>query len=135
LSSNEQAVRAVGSQVIETWNAHDMKAFAELFRDDAEFVNVYGMWWTGRERIKAEHEATHATVFRQSRLSVNKIQVKFLRTDVASLHVLWDLTELALPNGQALPDRKGVLVYVLVKDAGEWRIAVGQNTDIAPPPM
>ena len=34
-------------QVIETWNAHDMKAFAELFRDDAEFVNVYGMWWTG----------------------------------------------------------------------------------------
>jgi uncharacterized protein (TIGR02246 family) len=133
--SDEQAVRAVGSQVIETWNTHDMKAFAQLFRDDAEFVNVYGMWWTGRERIQAEHEATHATVFRHSRLSVKKMQVKFLRPDVASLHVLWELTGLALPNGQALPDRKGVLVYVLVKDAAEWRIAVGQNTDIAPPPM
>jgi uncharacterized protein (TIGR02246 family) len=133
--SDEQAVRAVCSQVIETWNAHDMKAFAELFRADAEFVNVYGMWWTGHQRIQAEHEATHATVFRQSRLSAGNVRVKFLRPDVASLHVLWELTGLALPDGQALPDRKGVLVYILVKDAGEWRIAVGQNTDIAPPPV
>jgi uncharacterized protein (TIGR02246 family) len=133
--SDEQAVHAVGSQVIETWNVHDMKTFGELFSDDAEFVNVSGMWWTGRERIQAEHEATHATVFRQSRLSARNMRVKFLRPDVASLHVLWELTGLALPNGQALPDRKGVLVYILVKDVGEWRIAVGQNTDIASPPM
>jgi uncharacterized protein (TIGR02246 family) len=133
--SDEQAVRALGSQMIELWNAHDMKAFAELFRDDAEFVNVYGMWWTGRERIQAEHEATHATVFRQSRLNARNIRVKFLRPDVASLHMLWELTGLALPDGQSLPDRKGVLVYVLVRSAGEWRIAVGQNTDIAPPPL
>ncbi len=132
--SDDQAVRAVGSQLIEIWNTHDMKAFAQLFRDDAEFVNVCGMWWTGRERIRSEHEATHATVFRHSRLSVKKMQVRFLRPDVASLHLLWHLTGLALPNGEALPDREGVLVSVLVKDAVVWRIAVGQNTDIAPPP-
>jgi uncharacterized protein (TIGR02246 family) len=133
--SDEQAIHAVCSQVIENWNVHDMKAFGELFSDDAEFVNVYGMWWTGRERIQAEHEVMHATVFRQSRLSARNMRVKFLRPDVASLHVLWELTGLALPNGQPLPDREGVLVYILVKDVGEWRIAVGQNTDIASPPM
>ena len=133
--SDENAVRAIGARAVETWNAHDMKGFAALFREDAEFVNVYGMWWTGRERIQAEHEATHATVFSRSRLSAAEMRVKFLRPDVASLHMLWHLTGLVLPNGQALPDRKGVLVYVLAKDAGEWRIAVAQNTDIAPPPM
>jgi len=132
--SEEEAVRTVGRQVIETWNAHDMKAFAQLYTDDAEFVNVYGMWWTGRERIESEHEATHATVFRKSHLSAKETRVKFLRPDVASLHMRWDLTGLALPSGQALPDRKGVLVYILVKDSGAWRIAVGQNTDIVPPP-
>ena len=133
--SDENAIRAIGTKAVEAWNAHDMKAFATLFRDDAEFVNVYGMWWTGRERIQAEHEATHATVFRRSRLSATEMRVKFLRPDVASLHTLWHLTGLVLPNGQALPGRKGVLVFVLAKDAGEWRIAVAQNTDIAPPPM
>jgi len=132
--SDEELVRAVGVRAVDAWNAHDMRAFARLFRDDAEFVNVYGMWWTGRERIQAEHEATHATVFRLSRLSAAETRVKFWSPNVASLHMRWDLTGLALPNGHALPDRKGVLVYVLVKDGGEWRIAVGQNTDIASPP-
>ena len=132
--SEEADVRAVGQRAIDTWNAHDMKAFAELYTEDAEFVNVYGMWWTGRPRIQSEHEATHATVFRNSRLSAKEIRVKFLRPDVASLHMRWDLTGLALPNGQPLPDRKGVLVYIVVKQRGEWRIAVGQNTDIVPAP-
>jgi uncharacterized protein (TIGR02246 family) len=133
--SDENAIRAIGVRLLETWNAHDMKAFAALFREDAEFVNVYGMWWTGRERIQAEHEATHATVFRQSRLSATEMRVKLLRPDVASLHMLWHLTGIVLPNGQALQDRKGVLVCFLAKDAREWGIAAAQNTDIVPPPM
>jgi uncharacterized protein (TIGR02246 family) len=133
--SDENAIRAVGARAVEAWNAHDMKAFAALFREDAEFVNVYGMWWTGRERIQAEHEATHATIFRRSQLSATEMRVKLLRPDVASLHMLWHMTGLFLPNEQALPDRKGVLVCFLAKDAGEWGIAVAQNTDIVPAPM
>lgn len=133
--SDENAIRAIGARAVEAWNAHDMRSFAALFREDAEFVNVYGMWWTGRWRIRAEHEATHATIFRRSHLSATEMRVKLLRPDVASLHMLWHLTGLALPNGQALPDRTGVLVCFLAKDAGEWGIAVGQNTDIVPSPM
>ena len=133
--SNEDAIRAIGAQAVEAWNAHDMEAFAALFREDAEFVSIHGRWWTGRRRIQAEHEATHATVFRRSHIRATEMRVKLLRRDVASLHMLWHLTGLLLPDGQALPDRAGVLVCFLAKDAGEWSIAVGQNTDIVPPPM
>ena len=133
--SDEEAVQAISSKLVQAWNAHDMKAFAVLFKEDAVFVNVYGMWWTGRKRIHAEHAATHATVFRQSRLTARQTLVKFLHPDVASLHVFWELTGLTLPDGRTLPDRKGVLVFMLVKDSNDWQIAVGQNTDIAQPPM
>lgn len=133
--SDENAIRAIGARAVEAWNAHDMEAFADLFREDAEFVNVYGTWWRGRARIQVEHEATHATIFRRSRLSATEMRVKLLRRDVASLHMLWHLTGLVQPNGQSLPDRKGVLVCFLAKDAGEWRIVVSQNTDIVPSPM
>lgn len=135
VSNQEDAIRAIGARAVEAWNAHDMKAFAALFREDAEFVSVHGRWWRGRGRIRAEHEATHATIFRRSHLSATEMHVKLLRRDVASLHMLWHLTGLVQPNGQALPDRRGVLVCFLAKDAGEWRIAVGQNTDIVPQPM
>jgi len=30
-----------------------MKAFAQLFSDDAQFVNVVGMWWKNRSEIEA----------------------------------------------------------------------------------
>lgn len=133
--SSEDAIRAIGAQAVEAWNAHDMEAFAALFREDAEFVSVHGMWWTGRGRIRAEHEATHATIFRRSQLSATEMRVKLLRRDVASLHMLWHLTGLIQPSGQALPDRTGVLVCFLAKDAGEWSIAVAQNTDVVPMPV
>jgi len=132
--SEENAIRAVGERVIETWNAHDMKAFARLFRKDADFVNVYGSWWTDRQEIEDQHAATHATVFRNSTLSAKEMRVKLLRRDVASLHILWDLVGLVAPDGTPMPPRKGVLLYVLVKESGGWQIAVGQNTDIVPPP-
>jgi uncharacterized protein (TIGR02246 family) len=134
MTSNESDITAVGLEAIAAWNAHDMSRFARLFCEDAEFVNVYGSWWTGRERIEAEHVSTHASVFRKSRLSGNEIRVKFLRPDVASLHIRWDLVELVAPDGSPLPARNGVLVYILVRNEEGWRIAVGQNTDVIPLP-
>jgi len=134
MATTESDICAVGEEVVAAWNTHDMSRFSHLFCEDADFVNVYGSWWTGRERIEAEHVSTHATVFRRSRLSAKEMRVRFLSPQVVSLHMLWELTGLALPSGQGLPDRKGILVYVMVKEAGRWRIAVGQNTDIVPAP-
>jgi|SRR5690348_14599669 len=130
MSSDENAVISVGEEAIGAWNAHDMARFARLFRDDADFVNVRGAWWTGRMRIEAEHVSTHATVFRNSRLSASEMRVKFLRSDVASLHVRWDLVGLIASDGTEIAPRKGVLVCLLVREPFGWQIAVGQNTDI-----
>jgi len=134
MPSDEGAVSAVGEEVIAAWNAHDMARFARVFREDAEFVNVYGAWWTGRRRIEAEHVSTHAAVFRKSRLSAIEMHVKFLRSDVASLHMRWDLVGLIAPDGTEVAPRKGVLVCVLVRERCGWQIAVGQNTDIVAAP-
>jgi uncharacterized protein (TIGR02246 family) len=134
MPSDENAVMSVGEEAIAAWNAHDMARFARLFREDADFVNVYGAWWTGRTRIEAEHVATHATVFRRSRLSASEMRVRFLRCDVASLHIRWDLVDLVAPDGTQIGPRKGVLVCVLVKEQFGWQIAVGQNTDILTAP-
>jgi hypothetical protein len=34
------------------WNHHDLDAFGKLFAPDAEFVNVAGQLWTGRQSIQ-----------------------------------------------------------------------------------
>ncbi len=124
------AVEQVVLGFSEAWNRHDMDAFAELFRENAEFVNVAGMWWKGREQIKRAHVATHASMFRESRLAISGIAIRFIRSDVALARASWRLTGQRGPGGEAMPERTGLLVFVLESAGGEWKIVDAQNTNI-----
>lgn len=114
----------------ECWNRHDMNAFAELFAPDAEFVNVVGLWWKGREEIKKAHELTHASMFKNSRLTISEVAVRFPAGSIAIARARWVLEGHVSPDGAALPARNGILLNVLSLASGRWSIIDSQNTDI-----
>lgn len=122
----ENVVRSFG----DCWNRHDMEAFAQLFAEDAEFVNVVGLWWKGREEIKRAHAAIHATMFKHSRLAIGDIEIRFVKPDVAIVRSSWELTGHVGPSGEALPARKGILVNLVTRIEDYWKIIDSQNTDI-----
>ncbi|MBI5192822.1 MAG: SgcJ/EcaC family oxidoreductase [Nitrospirae bacterium] len=107
-----------------------MEEFARLFAEDAEFVNVVGLWWKGREQIKRAHEATHASMFKNSRLTIANIAVRFVKSDVAIARSSWELTGHVGPSGEVLPMRKGILMNLVVRKDDNWEIIDSQNTDI-----
>ncbi|ESY56094.1 hypothetical protein X745_06045 [Mesorhizobium sp. LNJC374B00] len=136
------------------WNRHDMQAFGTLFADDAEFVNVVGMWWRGRNAIQAAHAHTHATFLKNSVLVwdiasliqaahahthatflKNSVLVwdiaslRFLGAEVALVHVRWRMTGHLDPSGAIGAPRQGILSLVTVKSPAGWRIAAVQNTN------
>jgi uncharacterized protein (TIGR02246 family) len=123
-------VEAVAQAFADCWNRHDMEALSQLFADDAEFVNVVGLWWKGREEIKRAHEVIHSTIFKNSHLVVTKVAVRFLRPDIAIARSAWELTGHTGPGGELLPKRTGLLLFVLVRTGDGWRITDAQNTDI-----
>jgi len=123
-------VNRIVAAFAETWNWHDMAAFAELFAPDAEFVNVVGIWWKGREEIRKAHEFTHSTMFRNSRLTMLEISVRFPAPQFAIARSRWKLEGHVGPDGAALPARNGILVNVLADAFGKWLIIDSQNTDI-----
>src|SRR5580658_3018493 len=57
-------VKSVVASLAESWNRHDMTAFAAAFAEHADFVNVIGMHWQGRQEIEIKHAQTHRTIFR-----------------------------------------------------------------------
>ncbi len=130
MSSETQDVERVVRSFGEFWNRHDMDAFARLFAADAQFVNVVGLWWKGRDEIKGAHAATHATLFRNSTLDVREVAVRILKPDVAIARTPWRLTGHVGPSGEKLPERKGILVTVMMREGAEWKIVDAQNTDI-----
>lgn len=130
MSTATSEVTRVVNAFADTWNRHDMDAFAQLFAADAEFVNVVGIWWKGRPQIKEAHEFTHRTMFKDSRLTILDTSVRFPSPEFAIARSRWQLEGHVSPDGQALPPRTGILVNLLASDGGKWTIIDSQNTDI-----
>lgn len=132
-NSDELEIHKAVMRLPEAWNRHDMRAFASQFAEDADFVNVAGSWWRGRAEIEQKHATVHATIFRESTLSIDDIQIRFLTPEIAIAHVATSLAGQKTAEGALVPPRKTLLTLVLQKLAGKWLIATSQNTDIRPP--
>jgi hypothetical protein len=61
------------------------------------------------------------------------LKIRFVRRDVALVHVTNELGGLVNANGQTLPAHQELSLRVLVKESdGAWRLTAFQNTLIAP---
>ena len=126
------AVTRMAEQFVSIWNAHDMTRLADIYADDADFVNVIGMHWKGASQIAEMHVLLHESRMRQTTLVSEDLDVRVLAPSVAVVHDTWVLTgDPGAPGWKVGEQRRGILVHVLKLDgAGKWHIAVSQNTDI-----
>ena len=129
--SGEAEIRNLQARQAEAWNRHDAKAYADLFTEDADVVNVVGWWWKGRPQIESRLTAAFAYVFRDSTMTIAEVHVRFLTPETAIAHVLWTMAGARTPPGIPEP-RQGIQTQVLEKREGGWRIAAFQNTHSVP---
>jgi uncharacterized protein (TIGR02246 family) len=130
--ADEAAIRdIVQTRQQQAWNQHDARAYAALFAEDGEVVNVVGWWWRGRAEIETKLTDAFAFVFRESALTITQVEVRFLAPEIAVAHVLWTMSGARTPPGMPEP-RKGIQTVVLQKRGGNWMIAAFQNTNHVP---
>lgn len=130
-NQDDSEIRNVQTRQQEAWNHHDAKAYASLFTDDGDVVNVVGWWWKGRAEIEQKLTAAYAFVFRDSTLTLSEVQTRFLTPDIAVAHVRWSMTGTHTPPNIPEP-RQGIQTQVLHKRSGKWLIAAFQNTNGIP---
>jgi uncharacterized protein (TIGR02246 family) len=123
----------------DSWNRHDMKAYAALFEEGADFVNVVGMHWNGRAEIEAVHIRLHETIFRNTSLSDVKSTIRLLTPEIALVHVAWEMHGAeGLENWQVPEVRHGHMSLVLIanpKAEHGWLITALHNTEVVPVSM
>lgn len=130
-SADEAAIRALEARQPEAWNKHDAKAYASLFTEHGDCVNVVGWWWKGRAEIEQKLTAAYVYVFKESVLTITDVDIRFLTSDVAVAHVRWTMTGARTPAGIPVP-QQGLQTHVVQKQNGQWLIAAFQNTNSVP---
>ena len=56
----------------DAWMARDGAAIGALFAEDADFVNVVGIWWEDRSAIARAHSYALESFFSRSRLTIGR---------------------------------------------------------------
>lgn len=115
------------------WNRREAAKIAALFDEDAEFINVTGLWWHNRRAIEKAHAYGLTTIFSESHLTLIRTKVKRLANDIAVVQAKMKLRgQTSLGTTRNPGDRSNIFTFVVHKQGTEWRCASAHNTDIIP---
>ncbi len=127
---DEEGIRKTVTGFEQAWNTHDMKLLASLFREDAEFINVVGMHWHGRDAIVKAHAIFHEIMFKDCRLKTDSIETRPLGKDSAIAVVTTTQDAFTTPSGQTMPKTQTKQTYVLAAGEGGWKFVHCQNVRV-----
>lgn len=111
------------------WNENGGHGFADGFAEDADFINIFGMRFSGREEIEKRHVKILEGFLKNSILHIENIELREPTQGTVVALVHWGLT-----GENSVGISKGVFTHVLVKKGEHWEIAACQNTVIRSAP-
>ena len=124
---DEKAIRAVIAGLSDAWTAGDARAWAAAFTEDADFTVWNGLYVKGREAVEQGHRQIFSTVYKDTAHRMTVRSIRFLRGDVAVVHAEASVVK----KGEDFPASPQVVpLFVMVKDEGQWRVSVFQNTSV-----
>ena len=129
MTPDEAAIRENVKQMEAGWNAKSGASFAKPFAADADYVVINGMHITGYDAIEKNHQQIFDTIYKNTTVTLTVKQIKFLRPDVALVHVSGHRDS---PQSELIAD--AIIVMVMTKNDAGWKIASFQNTKVSGPP-
>jgi uncharacterized protein (TIGR02246 family) len=128
---NRDDAAALVREIETAWNSHDMSRFAAAFAPDADFVNVVGDWWRGRDEIEGKHAARHADTFKNSTMQMQLASFKEIGPAIGVAHVTWRLEGHAESGPRRTTDtRNGIWTWTVRQRGDKLEIVSSHNTDV-----
>jgi len=128
MNSPEDAPAVVES----AWNAHDMQALGALFHEDATFVNRFGHYVQGVDQIVELHRPIHETIYSDSTLANELIDVVPIAESAAVVH-FWSRLSAGAAHPAGAHDVDTLILAVLTRTGDEWRIKALENVTLTNP--
>lgn len=114
------------------WNAHDMAALGALFHGDATFVNRFGHYVRGVDEIVALHAPIHETIYRDSTLDNELIDLVPIADGAVALH-FWSRLAAGLAHPAGPHEVDTLILAVITRRDEAWRIQALENVTLTNP--
>ncbi|HIW46585.1 MAG TPA: SgcJ/EcaC family oxidoreductase [Candidatus Yaniella excrementigallinarum] len=132
----EQSPKSVVFHFQHAWNKHNADELANVFVDDAHFINVTGLWWSDKDQIRKAHQFGFENIFGDSHMTIGRTEVRMLGSDHAVVHARVTVSGQNTPDGQIADDRRTVFTFVVTRmkenQGAQWKAVSAQNTDVVP---
>ena len=129
MTDEHKSLLELTQKLEQAWNNGDSVTWAAQFREDADFIHVLGGFFHGSRDIEHGHRTIFDTIYKGSHNRYQVEKVRFVREDVAVVfiraHLTWYL------NGAEQHIQARPTLVAEKTPAGEWKIAVFQNTMIS----
>lgn len=120
--NDDKAIHQIVEHFTNAWNEHEGHGSADYYAENADFVNIFGMVFSGKEEIEARHVKIHEAFLKGSTFEVAEIKLREAKPDVVIAHVHW---KVSFPENEPM---KGVFTHVFLKTNDKWEITASQNT-------
>lgn len=125
--ADQEAIERVIAGYTHAWNEQECRGFADGFAKDADFVNIFGMKFSGREEIEERHVKILQTFLKNSKLEILQTQLREVQKGLVIATIYWKVQ--GFKKVGAI--QEGVFTQVFVQAGEKWEITASQNTLIS----
>ncbi len=119
--ADEASIRALFDTIGEAWAREDGEAFASVFANDADFINIRAQALRGRAEIAQHHDRIFSSIYRGSTVRIGELRIRSLRPDVATIEAVSAVTL------KDQPERHAHMLAVALRNDGRWEIQALHN--------
>lgn len=106
----------------------------DCFADEAEFTDVVSQTAIGKEAIRKQYDFAFRVVMKKATFEMNNLLIREVVPDVVMVSANWLNRNSQTPTGQMLPDRNGIIQFILIRGSnGDRTIKLVHNADFALP--
>lgn len=126
---DKSEINQIISHFTHAWNECNGQGSADFYAKDADFVNIFGITFSGKDEIESRHVAIHQGFLKESFFEVIQVKLREAKSDIVIAHVKWKVSNLHIPC-KDMKEMNGIFTHVLSKTEGKWEIIASQNTPI-----
>lgn len=127
-SNDKQIITEIIEGIPDAWNNHQGHGFADGYAQDADFVNIFGMTFTGKQEIEDRHIQILGTFLKGTIFEVIDIKLREAIPGTVIAQVPWTVSNVTKPGIDAKETMTGIFTFVFIKNNSKWEITVSQNT-------